>query len=80
MSGEVTRAVTRELSGMTEDRFGRHAALEAIDVAIKDADNAGSILARHIGWLQDVKRRRKDEIAAGTWPPQPSTEAEEEKS
>jgi len=77
-AGDVTRAVTAELRGMTEDRFGRHAALQAIDARIADADNAVSILARHIGWLQDVKRRRKAEITAGTWPPQPEPLHEQE--
>lgn len=79
MSGELTNAVTSRIRNKREPgRWENHAALEAIDVEIRDASAAESALARHIGWLQDVKRRRKQEIEKGDWPPRSHPDSNKE--
>jgi hypothetical protein len=68
MAGEIEGTVKSEIRRFHAGSFDQHAALEAIDAAIKDADAAQGALGRHIGWLQDVKRQRKIEVEKGEWP------------
>lgn len=66
--GEIEGTVAHRIRKFREGSFDQHAALEAIDCAIRDADAAQSKLGRHLAWLQDVKARRKQEIKEGKWP------------
>lgn len=68
MAGDLEHAVDAQIRTFREGSFDQHAAVEAIDAAMRDADAANGKLGRHVGWLQDVKRRRKIEIEKGEWP------------
>jgi hypothetical protein len=68
VNGPIANAVRREIDPIAEGTFEQHASLEAIDEAMKDADFAQSQIGLHMGWLQDVKRARKEQIAKGEWP------------
>lgn len=68
MDGEIRGVVGYRTRMLRDGGFEEHAALEAIDAAIRDADAARRELERHLEWLKEVRARRRQEIDAGKGP------------
>lgn len=56
-------AIRSQVRAYTEGEFYRCASVEAVDAALKDAEDASLMLQRHMAWLQDVRRTRINETA-----------------
>lgn len=63
------RAVGREIRELqSAGLFREHASMEAIDAAVDAVSAARRVLDQHTNWLAEVRGRRMEQIAAGTWP------------
>jgi hypothetical protein len=51
------------------ERWAKHAAIQAIDLELERAEQSLAEAARYVAWVQGVQTRRRNEIAAGEWPP-----------
>lgn len=57
--GEINGIVRYRTRRFKDSGFAEHAAVEAVDCAIRDAQSASRALERHIDWLREVRASRR---------------------
>lgn len=58
----------RRKFGRYGEAFPRCASIEAIDSYLKQAEGRRRTVEREIAWLTELRERRQQQIADGTWP------------